>query len=251
MALAAGATLVAAAFALSTLDRFLARRRRHEAAWTVSLVFFTVASAALWLAAANGWNGPTFRVFYLFGAILNVPWLALGTVYLLAGRRTGDWCAAGLALVSAFAAGVMTVAPLEGPIASEGLPQGSDVFGPLPRILAAVCSGGAAVVIIAGALISAWRLLRGRARSRAAAPPVIDPRRLALGNILIAAGTLVLSASGTLNARLGAMTAFAVTLLIGISVLFIGFLVTTAAPRPVPAHSAQEAPQDLARHALR
>ena len=56
---------------------------------------------------------------------------------------------------------------------------------------------------------------------------------LALGNVLIALGTLVLSASGTLNARLGAMTAFAVTLVLGIAVLFAGFLVTSAKPRLV------------------
>jgi hypothetical protein len=38
-----------------------------------------------------------------------------------------------------------------------------------------------------------------------------------------------LSASGTLNARLGAETAFAVTLLAGVVLLFLGFLVTTSA----------------------
>jgi hypothetical protein len=48
-----------------------------------------------------------------------------------------------------------------------------------------------------------------------------------IGNVLIAVGTLVLSASGTLNARLGAETAFAVTLTVGIAVLFVGFLVAT------------------------
>jgi hypothetical protein len=252
-ALAAAATLVALAFGLCTLDRFLARRRRHEGAWTLSLLFFTIASAALWLAAAKGWDPALFRVFYLFGAILNVPWLALGTVYLLRGRRAGDIGAGLLALVSAFAAGVMTVAPLRGPIARGGLPQGSDVFAPLPRILAAVCSGGGAVVIVVGAVVSAWRLWRGRARSRTTSGPVADPGRLAVGNVLIAAGTLILSASGTLNARLGALTAFAVTLLVGISVLFVGFLVATGATsgRAVQvAPSAEEPAQDLARQAL-
>ncbi len=47
---------------------------------------FALASAALWLAEAKGWSSATFRTFYLFGAILDVPWLALGTVYLLTGR---------------------------------------------------------------------------------------------------------------------------------------------------------------------
>ena len=67
------------------LERWLVRRRPHELAWTISLLMFAVASAALWLAEAGGWSGPTFRAFYLFGAILNVPWLALGT-RLPAGR---------------------------------------------------------------------------------------------------------------------------------------------------------------------
>ena len=234
-ALAAAATLVAAAFTLSTFDRWLAHRRRHEAAWSVALAMFTIASASLWLAAAVGWTDPTFRVFYLFGAILNVPWLALGTIELLGGVRWGRPSVAVVGLLSAFAAGVMAVAPFEGPVPADELPKGSDVLAPLPRILAAVCSGGAALIIIAGALWSAWRLLRGRRRGAAGASA--DPGRLALGNVIIALGTLILSASGTLNARLGAETAFAVTLVAGVSVLFIGFLVATSAsaarqPRP-------------------
>ncbi len=195
---------------------------------------FTIASASLWIGAAAGWSGRSFRVFFLFGAVLNVPWLALGTVYLLGGIRWGRPVSIGVALLSAFAAGVMAVAPLEGPVPANDLPQGSDVFGPLPRILAAVCSGGAALVIIGGALWSAWRLLRSRERG-AAGPAPVDPARLALGNVLIAAGTLVLSASGTLNARLGAETAFAVTLVVGIAVLFLGFLVATSATATAPA----------------
>ena len=94
-ALAATATLVATAFAAAVLERWLVRRRPHELAWTISLLMFAAASAALWLAEAGGWSGPTFRAFYLFGAILNVPWLALGTVYLLAGRRLADGVAVG------------------------------------------------------------------------------------------------------------------------------------------------------------
>ena len=89
-ALAAAATLVALAFAANTLDRWLRRRRPHEAAWSVALALFALGSGALWWAEADGWNLAAFRVFYLAGAVLNVPWLALGTVYLLAGVDAGD-----------------------------------------------------------------------------------------------------------------------------------------------------------------
>ena len=101
-ALAAAAGLVALAFALSTLERWLDRRKRHELAWTIALAMFTVGAGALWLGASDGWSGATFRVFYLFGAILNVPFLALGTIYLLGGVRRGDAWAAAIALSGAF-----------------------------------------------------------------------------------------------------------------------------------------------------
>jgi hypothetical protein len=231
-ALAAAATLVAGAFGLSTLDRWLRRRRPHELAWSVALALFAVGSAALWWAESHRWTTPTFRVFYLAGAVLNVPWLALGTVYLLAGARAGDRVRAWLVWLSGLATGVVLFAPTRVAATGDELPTGRDVFGVGPRVLAAVGSGVAAVVIIAGALWSGWRVARGRVpalgRSGRAVP---SPRRLVAGNLLIAAGTIVLSASGTLAGRLGKDRAFAVTLLAGVVVLFAGFLVASVATR--------------------
>jgi hypothetical protein len=131
--------------------------------------------------------------------------------------------AAGVALAAAFAAGVVVAAPFTAPIDPASLPQGSEVFGPLPRILAAVASGGGATVVFGGAAWSGVRLLRGR-----------GPRRLAVGNLVIAAGTAVLSASGLLNSVLGQMDAFAVTLAAGVTILFAGFLVASAPLAPAP-----------------
>src|SRR5438309_2838487 len=139
-AAAVAATLVALAFSMATFERWLARRRRYELAWSVSLILFALASAALAAGAGTGWNGPVFRLFYFFGAVANVPFLALGTIYLLAGSRTGDRWAAAIAVLTAFAAGVIAVAPFTAPLPRTVLAQGSDVFGPLPRVLAAVAS---------------------------------------------------------------------------------------------------------------
>jgi len=214
-ALAAAASLVALAFALSTFERWLTRRRRHELAWSVALGLFFCGSAALWLGAANGWNGATFRAFYLFGAIVNVPVLALGTIYLLGGPKRGDRWALAIAMGSAFAAGVLIQAPLRAPIVADRLPQGSDVFGPLPRVLAAVASAGGALVVLGGAAWSAWRFRRGR---------------MLAANLLIAGGTLVLGTSGLLNSVLDEMDAFSVTLAAGVTLLFLGFLLAAAGP---------------------
>src|SRR3954447_15890188 len=110
--MAAAAPLVALAFALSTFERWLDRRKPHEGAWTVALFLFAGASAALWGGAAFGWNELWFRLFYLLGAVINVPFLALGTVYLLWGRRVGRPTAAAVFGFSCFSAGVVAVAPL-------------------------------------------------------------------------------------------------------------------------------------------
>jgi len=242
-ALAATATLLALAFALLTAERYLARRRRHELMWTIALTMFALGSLALWLGAAIGWGEWTFKAFYLFGAVLNVPFLALGTVYLLASRRTGDNTTAVVSLLAAFAAGIVVAAPMATVAEADVLPQGSAVFGVGPRVAAGVGSGVAATVIFGGAVWSAVRLLQGRRRSTTAAAPTIPRGRLAAGNVLIALGTLVLSAGGLLNSVVGAMNAFAITLVIGIAVVFAGFLVTMAGgpPRSDPVRGSLEA----------
>src|SRR5262249_51875514 len=150
-------------------------------------------------------NG-TFRVFYLLGAVLNVPWLAMGTVYLLARADVARRVHWGLVLFSGFAAGVLLSCPMDTVHGTE-IPVGKDVFGALPRILAVVGSGVAAVVIIAGALVSAWRFLRQ--------PSTPDHGRLAGANGLIALGTLVLSSGGLVQGAVGHDEAFALSLAIG------------------------------------
>jgi hypothetical protein len=241
-ALAAAATLISLAFALSTLERWLANRRRHEAAWTVSLLLFAAGSASLWVGAAIGWGEWSFKAFYLFGAILNVPFLALGTVELLAGERHGRRWTAIVSLLAAFCVGIVLEAPLVGTIESDVLPQGKVVFGIGPRIAAALGSGIAAFVIIGGAMWSAWRLFRQRRNPTAGR---LSPGRLALANLFIASGTLVLSAGGLLNSVVDEMNGFALSLVAGISIIFIGFLLTNsgsrsalrAVPEPVEWHA--------------
>jgi hypothetical protein len=219
-ALATAAALVALAFACSTFERWQDRRRPHELAWTVALVLFSLAAGTLAAGEAVGWNEPLFRLYFLLGAVVNVPVLALGTVLLLGGSRR--WALVVLAFC-AFAAGVLAVAPFTAPVPRHEPAQGSDVFGALPRILAAVGSGVGALVVFGGAAWSAWRFRRGR---------------MLWANVLIAGGVLVLSSSGLLNSVADEVTGFVITLLAGVTVLFAGFLVATTRPTPNEARAA-------------
>lgn len=232
-ALAGGATLVAIAFALSTFDRWQRRGAPHELAWTIAMTLFAIGAGALWWAESTGWSIFVFRVFFLTGAVLNVAWLALGTIYLLVNKKFADQLFRILVVLSAFCTGVIAVVPTKRNINPGEFPAARELFGVLPRVMAAVGSGLPAMVIIFGALWSTWRVIRSQSPSMksAQARTVVAPRRLAVGNVLVALGTFVLSGSGTLAGRLSKDRAFAITLLVGLCILFCGFLVASNSTR--------------------
>ncbi len=224
------ATAVATVFAQATLVRATRDHRPQDRVWTIALGFVALASAALATGASTGWDNGTFRVFYLLGAVLAVPWLALGTVYLLARPVVARRVERVLVFVSGLATGVLLAAPMH-TVQGTAIPVGKEVFDVLPRVLAAVSNGVGATVIIVGALVSAWRYGRNRT--------VAGNGRRAGANVLIAAGTLVLSSGGLIQGIAGKDEAFVISLAVGISVIYVGFLVAASATRPATADDAR------------
>jgi len=216
------ATAIATVFAQATAVRWSRTKAPHQGAWTIALALFALASAALATGASTGWDRGTFRAFFLLGAVLDVPWLALGTIYILFGRRIGNPVRVALLVFTGLAIGVVLAAPMHGAIPVTGIPVGKDHFGVFPRVLAGVGSGLGAVVVFVGAAWSAVRFARSRKPGSG---------YLAGGNALIALGTLILSSGGLLQGIVGSDEAFALTLAIGIAVIYGGFLVASGVSR--------------------
>ena len=219
------ATVVATLFAQATLARATRYRRPQDGAWAFALATFALASAALFIGVTTGWDNGTFRAFYLLGAILSVPWLALGTIYLIHGRIIGrrvQWC---IVAFSGMAIGAMLTCAVAPGIGGSSIPVGKAVLPVLPRVLASSGSGLGALVIIIGAVLSAIRWM---------SKPGPVARRRAIANALIALGTLILSGGGLVQGSVGKDTAFAASLALGISVIYAGFLVTSGAGAEPP-----------------
>ena len=126
------AVVVSSLFAQAMLVRYTADHQPQHRAWAIALAMFALASVALATGTSTGWDNGTFRVFYLLGAVVNVPWLAMGTVYLLVAARTARRVLWGLVLFSGFAAGVLLSAPME-PVLGHRHPGGQGrVRGPAP-----------------------------------------------------------------------------------------------------------------------
>jgi hypothetical protein len=231
-----GASLISATFASMMGRQWLAKRRPHQLAWTVALLMFALATLAAAEGVRLGWSPGLFRVYYLFGAMVNVPFLAVGTVYLLAPRRAAHAFAVLVGVASVVGALAVVSARLDlGALDVRGIPAAALVITgrALPRTLSRYYSYTAFGIVVLGALWSAWRLTRQRSEHL---------RRLAAGNVLIAGGTFIVAAA-SIAVRLGRGPAvaaiFSMGLLAGITAMFAGFLRTR--PRPAPAAGGEAA----------
>jgi len=210
MNLALLAAIVSAIFAVVVLGQYLQQRKPYHLMWAIGLTLFALAAAAGAMARSGGVTAIEYRAFYLFGAILNVAWLGLGTVYLLVSRRLARASLLGVLVLSVVAAYAVFAAPVDLAAAVDSGRGFQDA--PLPRILAGVGSGVGSIVLIGGALWSAWVFLRRRHNGRRA-----------LANVVIAVGVLIVAAGGTATFT-GASGILELTNLIGITVMFAGFL---------------------------
>lgn len=84
------ATLVSLIFSGLVFRQYIQRERPFQLAWAVALLMFGVASLAETIGLASGWTETIVKLWYLFGAVLVVGYLALGSLYIhdavVAGR---------------------------------------------------------------------------------------------------------------------------------------------------------------------
>ena len=81
----------------------------------------SAAAACEAIGSLGEWSAPLVRVYYLTGAVLVVGYLALGELYLLAGRKIARFAPGVAMLVTAFAAALVFNAPVdESKLAHDG-----------------------------------------------------------------------------------------------------------------------------------
>lgn len=218
--IALAAAGVATAFFVDLGMGYRVRPRRHVAVWALAIAMYAIATWALVVGVVFGWTDPVFRVFYLFGAILNVPFLALGSLY-LAAPKTASRLLEFFVIFGLLAAFVVITAPTVNTVPTDGLPAGSDVFaafsevGPTgPRFWALVANVLGTLVLIGLAIVSIVRLARVN-------------RTSVLANGLVIAGVLAPVYGGTLFA-FGEAGSFAASLLLGAILLWAGYRVGSA-----------------------
>jgi hypothetical protein len=204
------ATIVAAAFSLATW-RAAKGRGMALRMWSVALAQFAIGSGAVVWGTLSGWTPTTYRVFYGFGAVLNVGWLGLGTLWLVWERSAAIAMTIVLVGVSAWALGVVFttdfIPAAAAAFLTDELPAARDVMPVLVRNLSRWFSITGSVVVLAGLGMS---LAQGRN---------------SLGLALLASGVVVAGVASEF-ARAGYVAVFAVGLAVGIGLMYAGFVRT-------------------------
>ena len=256
-------TLLMLGFTIYVLERFVVRRAPYFLFWGIGLAFFGAGSfAEAFLSLA--WNRWVFFAWYLFGAALNAAWIGHGTLVLLVRRPWVKVVTAILVIGSLFAAYLMlqampkldeaaftTSKPVSEQYGTKVLPAGESA--PVGTQTATITRNGQPVTVIrgllplgspvrlttpffniyglltlvGGAIWSAYLFWRKR----------VLPNRV-IGNVLIAAGALLIGSASTLT-RLGYGQFLYLGELLSAILMFAGF---RFAARPQP----EEAPHAVA-----
>jgi len=234
VALSLAATVVSLSFAAILYRQYMDRWRPYQLVWALALAIFALGTFCQFVAERNGWSDLIYRLWYYSGAMLAAAYLGQGTVYLMAPRKfahvslaiLGMFSSAGLALVAVLPVNLHH-ALVDGNVTGNGFPT------TLLLLLIPLNTYGT-VALVGGALWSVYRFWRRGTMGRRA-----------LGTFLIALGGMTVALGGTAD-RLGVPGLLYLTELVGVTIIFVGYLQTVAQSRPATT-AAVDSPPDPSR----
>lgn len=224
--ISAGAGIAAVVFAGDLWHDYRQRPRPHIAAYAVGMTLFAIATWCLFIGVTWGWSGPIYRTFFLFGAVLNIPLLALGSMFLVVGKRAGHVMTIAVGAIAAISTTLTLTVPFENPLPASGIPHDMFASGFGPRLFAIIGGSAGATILIVLALVSLFRFWNKN-------------RRIVWGNALILAGTFAAAWGGT-GLALGEASGFALSLLLAVSFIWAGYRVATSGRSPGPDGESEE-----------
>jgi hypothetical protein len=222
-----GAALIATVFGAILVVRFVRRRRPHEGVWAIALAMYAAASLAMFLGVVGGWDPPEYRIYWLLGAVLNVPFLAQGEVYILARRRRVAHLVGGtLVAASLISAWITWSGSLRASALAGVLPLGKDAWsGSSPYQLRYLAWLG--YLALLGGLVWSVYGMRGK--------PELRDRTA--GTVGIGIGATAVAIGSGVGAGYHLVPLFSVSLAVGIAVMFWGFRRASGRPRAAAGRS--------------
>ena len=215
------AAVVGAAFAVVVGRQYMRRRKPYQAIWALALAMFGVAAAFETVGQLTGWSDATYKGYYLFGGLLNVGWLGIGSLLLLVPMRAGRVAVIVMVLISLISVVAVLGAHTNPALLKAQVPARGAID--VPGALALITNLGGSLLLVGGAAYSAWKSARAGA-----------PRNRVLGLAILAAGAFIVAGGHSYAQSKGVYIAQPLSEALGIVAMFAGFLVIEARRELVP-----------------
>lgn len=208
-------SLISLIFTITLLDQYLVRRKPYQIVWTFGMFLYSISTGSEFIMGITGPVAFLYRLWYLSGAMLVAAYLGMGAAYLLAPRRWANVAFTLLLLSTLYSIFSVFSSPLNLAELTPGhILHGRAFPGGIesPRTLRPFLNIFGSLFLVGGAAWSAWEFWSRK----------ILPHRVT-SNMLIAAGGLMPAMGGALS-TLGATQFLYISELLGIIIIFIGFL---------------------------
>lgn len=205
-------TVVALLFAPRVYGRWKERRSGpHLLWWAAGILVYGIGTFTEAFTSVFGWNEWIFRSWYISGALLGGAPLAQGTVYLLLSRKTANRLTAVLVTFVVIASVGVLLTPINMELVEAHRLTGSVMEWQRVRLFSPFLNTYAALFLIGGAVLSAWRFRRHAAL-----------KDRFIGNVYIALGALLPGIGGTFT-RFGYTEVLYVMELLGLLLIWTGY----------------------------
>lgn len=205
-------TIISAAFAWVILTRHrLKRQSYHLLWWGIGIGTYGLGTLIESLVTLFGWQSALFKAWYIAGALLGGAPLAVGTIYLLFGRRAGHIAVVLLLAAVSVTSIFVILSPVRMELADPKLLSGKALAWQSIRRVSPFINSMAALFLVGGAIYSAIRFF-GHPESR----------QVSIGNIFIAIGAL-LPGIGGMGSRMGHTELLYIAEFIGVILIWVGY----------------------------
>ncbi|MCL4560686.1 MAG: hypothetical protein M1281_08745 [Chloroflexi bacterium] len=225
-------TLITFVFIIALLRRYARKGGTYLLVWSVGFLFYGLGTLSE-VILSQTFSGTMLKIWYLSGAMLTAAWLGQGTIFLLVRRGSlARILAVVLGIVSLISIALLFAAPLTSAAAAyqTNQPISSQYQAILTRstgiiVLTILLNIYGTIALVGGAIFSGYLFWRKR---------VLLNR--VVGNILIAAGALAPAMAGSFI-KAGLVDMLYISELVGVLVMYLGFLQATASAAPKTAIS--------------
>jgi hypothetical protein len=151
-------TIISAAFAWVILARYrLKRQSYHLLWWGIGIGTYGLGTLIESLVTLFGWQSALFKAWYIAGALLGGAPLAVGTIYLLFGRRAGRIAVALLLAAVGVTSIFVILSPVRIDLVDPTILSGKALAWQSIRRVSPFINSLAALFLVGGAIYSAIR----------------------------------------------------------------------------------------------